>query len=29
MRRKTRETDITVELGGGGGIKTGDKVFGG
>ncbi|KPU63010.1 imidazoleglycerol-phosphate dehydratase [Thermococcus sp. EP1] len=27
MRRKTRETDITVELGSGGGIKTGDKVF--
>ncbi|AIF69189.1 imidazoleglycerol-phosphate dehydratase [Palaeococcus pacificus DY20341] len=27
MRRKTRETDITVELGSEGGIKTGDKVF--
>ncbi len=27
MRRKTKETDITVELGVEGGITTGDKVF--
>ncbi|GAB6101788.1 imidazoleglycerol-phosphate dehydratase HisB [Thermococcus atlanticus] len=27
MRRKTKETDITVELGSAGGIKTGDRVF--
>ena len=27
MRRKTKETDITVEFGSAGGIKTGDRVF--